>query len=85
VLLDEMDDGDLLRLMKTLDETGLVRHPTARLADGALHVDMLVRATRRAAAERAGVRIVEVAHRAAGLPHLGRNTTCSAAPQGSRA
>ncbi len=70
------DDQDLL--LKTLQETGHVRGQTLNTTYARLTLTMLVRADSREHAERAAVRIGEVAYHAAGLGPLGLNLSSTA-------
>ena len=72
------DADDQRLLLKTLQETGLVRRQTLTIACGRLTLTMLVRADDCERAEHAAVRIGEVAYRVAGLGRLGMNLSSTA-------
>jgi len=72
----DADDADLL--LKTLTETGHVRGQTLDTAYARLTLTMLVKADDPESAERAAVRIGEVAYHAAGLGPLGSNLSSTA-------
>jgi len=78
-------DGDLALLLRILRDTGHVSWSTANVVDGELRLTMHVRASGPEEAWRAGLRIGEVAYRAAGLSGLGENTLVLAGRAGSMA
>lgn len=66
--------GDEELLTSTLLSTGLVRRPSVALCeDRGLSVALLVRADNAQAAGRIACRVLDVAHRVAGLGALGRH------------
>jgi len=66
-------DDDVGLLVKTLDQTGMVQRAAVEASRGRLTAGLYLKASGQEAAELIGVRIVEVAHHAAGLGALGIN------------
>jgi hypothetical protein len=68
-------DDDVRLLAKTLDQTGMVQHTRLEASHDRLTAGLYLRASGQEAAELIAVRVVEVAHQAAGLGALGSNVS----------
>jgi len=73
-------DTDLAHLAATLYATGIAKAPRLEAGEGRLSATLLVKASGPEVAELVGVRVVEVAHKAAQLGSLGINTARQAQP-----
>jgi len=76
-------DDDLATLTHTLVATGMAKAPRLKAGDGWLTAMLRVKASGPETAELIAVRVVEVAHRAAGLGVLGANVARRVEPAGT--